>query len=132
MSQLIDALQEVATIAHWTVVPHSGASGPELAFPPFIAWRYVGPSSELAECLLRAVSSYRGAVAWELSTMGQRWTLMPARIREYAESHGCDGGLVAAAQLKIEDPEFGKRANADLHLLAEHIRNSTVSVTSAD
>jgi hypothetical protein len=47
---------------------------------------------------------------------------MPARIRECAELHGYEGDLIAAAQLKIAEPEFGKRANAELPRLAEHIR----------
>jgi len=46
---------------------------------------------------------------------------MPARIREYSKSHGNLGGLAVAAELTDIDPEFGKRGNAELPLLAEHI-----------
>jgi len=46
---------------------------------------------------------------------------MPTRIREYEQSHGCNGDLIAAAELKVIEPDFGKRANDDLRLLAEHI-----------
>lgn len=48
---------------------------------------------------------------------------MPALVREYEESNCCNGDLIAAAELKVIDPDFGKRANDDLRFLAEHIRH---------
>jgi len=117
----MDVLQEVAPIAHFTFWPASDASGEDLSTPPIIWWTYEQPSEELAEFLRRVISTFQGGLAWDLSTKVRRWLLMPARIREYAESHGCDGGLVTAAKLKVAEPDFGKRANAELRLLAEHI-----------
>jgi hypothetical protein len=121
MCHIIDALQAVAPVATWTVVPHRDASDAELACPPFVAWRYETPSDELAEFLRNAISTFGGEVAWELLTTGPRWILAPARLREYAEEHGCGAGLIAAAKLKVAEPGFGKRANAELGRLAEHI-----------
>jgi hypothetical protein len=122
VKDVLGVLQSVAEVAHWTVWPDDEASGEELACPPIITWRHKRPSNELAEFFRSAVGSFRGAVAWEFSDAGRKWVLMPARVREYAEAHGCAGGLSAAAELKVTEPDFGKRANADLPSLAEHIQ----------
>ncbi len=124
MKDIIDVLQEAGDIAHWSVWPHKEARGEDLACPPIIAWRYEQPSQELAEPFRQVVSTFHGTMAWEFSPAGHRWLLMPARIREYAESQECPGELTAAAQLRVADPEFGKRANAALGLLAEHIHHT--------
>ena len=122
MKHMIDILQEVSPIAHFTCWPHRDACGEELSAPPIMWWRFQDPSDELAKFLRQAVSTFPGAIPWEFSTTGRRWILMPARINEFAASNGCDGGLIAAAKLKVAEPEFCKRANAEFSLLAEHFR----------
>ncbi len=125
MRPVLDVLEEIAAIHNFTYWPHSGACGEELSTPPVLWLRYEEPSEEIASLLRRAVSTFRGQERWELlTTPGLRWALMPARIREHADLHGCIGHLDAAGELKESDPEFGKRANAELRALAEHIRRS--------
>jgi hypothetical protein len=60
--------------------------------------------------------------AIDLRPDGKRWTLMPTRLRECANAHGCRGALHAAAEIKQHDPQFGGRANAELRQLAAHVR----------
>jgi hypothetical protein len=115
-------LQELAPIAHFTFWPPRDACGEELSTPPIVWWTYQQPPEELAEFLRQVVGTFQGTVKWEVLATGRRWILMPARIREYAELHGCNGDLIAAAELKSAEPDFGKRANAELRFLAEHIR----------
>jgi len=120
MNPMIDVLRAVSPIAHFTYWPDSDACGEERSMPPVIWLTFQQPSEELAKFLREAVSTFPGDIAWEFLTSG-RWMLMPARINEFAASHGFDRGLIAAAQLKLAEPEFGKRANAELGLLAEHV-----------
>lgn len=131
MKDIIDVLQEAGALAHWTVWPHKAARGEELACAPIIAWRHEQPSQELAELFRQVVGTFQGATSWEFSAAGRRWVLMPARIREYSESHGCLGELMAAAELRVADPDFGKRANAELGLLAEHIHHGLMGRRAA-
>lgn len=122
MGSIIDALQFVSPIATWTVVPEQVEFGAKSSHPPFVAWRYQQPSTQVAHFLRGAISTFPGTTPWEFVTVRPRWLLMPARIAEYAKLHRCDGGLIAAAKLKAADPEFGIRANVELGLLADFIR----------
>lgn len=123
MTHLINSLREVAPIKAWTVWPHSQATGEDLAAPPIVWWTYQQPSKDIEEFLQNALDTFQGTLPWQMFTTGARWILMPARIREYDELHGCHGDLIAAAKLRATDPDFGKRANAESHLLAEHIHH---------
>ncbi len=123
MKDVIDILQEVADVEHWTRLPHAGASGIELTHPPIITWRFKEPSSELAAFFQQIIGSFRGTLPWEFSATKPNWSLMPARIREYARARGYSGTLMAAGELKTAEPDVGIRANADLYLLAEHIQH---------
>lgn len=126
MRHILDVLQEVAPVAHFTFWPERTARGTELSCPPILWWTYEKPSQELAEFLQKAISTYRGEIVWELRTTGPRWILQPARVSEYAQTHECAGGLSAAMRLKVEDPGFGERANAEIQHLAEHIAGHLV------
>jgi hypothetical protein len=122
INPVINVLKEIAPIAHWTVWPGSDA-GEELACPPVIAWSYERPTKKLQDFLRRAVTSFAGSLAWKfLVVEGSRWIVLPTRVVEYDRQHRCNGYLLAGAELKASDPEFGKRANSDLSLLAQHIR----------
>jgi hypothetical protein len=122
MKDVIDLLQEIADVEHWTCLPHSGASGDELTLPPIITWRFKKPSTELAGFIHSVISTFRGALTWEFSAAKRNWSLMPARIREFARARGYSGTLTAAEELKKTEPEVGIRANADLRLLAAHLQ----------
>jgi hypothetical protein len=118
---MLELVRGFGQLAYWVMMPDSEACGEELALPPVFRWRYWQPSDTLLAAFSQAVSSFRGEIGWEFSTSGQLWILMPARIREYAALHRCNGTLTAAGELKVSEPEFGKRANSELRLLAEHV-----------
>src|SRR3984957_1237690 len=122
MKDVIDVLEEIADVEHWTCLPHSGASGDELTLPPIIPWRFKKPSPDLAAFIHGAISTFRGTLTWEFSATKRNWSLMPARIREYARAREYSGTLTAAEELKKTEPEVGIRAHADLRLLAAHLR----------
>jgi hypothetical protein len=122
MKDIVDILKEFGEITHWTVRPARAEQGGNLSCPPIITWRYKQPSREVADYFRRVVSTFRGTIAWEFSVFGQTWCLMPSRISEYAEAHGNLGALAVARELMTSDPEFGKRANAELPLLVEHMQ----------
>jgi hypothetical protein len=122
MDDIIDILQQVADIEHWTRAPAASAAGEDLALPPIVVWRYKQRSTEFTEFFRQAVGTFRGTMAWEFSAKDRNWSLMPSRIYEYAKAQRCSGTLTAAQELKAKDPDFGKRANAELCLLAEHIQ----------
>jgi hypothetical protein len=114
-------LRRLSPITAFTFWPHQDARGDELSSPPILWWTYQESPDELVEFLKQLVAAFEGAVTWKVWATGRRLILMPSRVREYAELYQCKGDLVAAAQLKLADPEFGKRANADLPLLTEHL-----------
>jgi hypothetical protein len=95
----------------------------ELAYPPIISWRYKEPTPDKADLLQRLVASFRGTISWDLefSPKPRAWVLMPSRINEYSRAHRLLGGLNAARRLIVKDPDFGIRANAELHLFAAHL-----------
>jgi hypothetical protein len=122
MTHILESLRAVAPIAHFTIWPTQDARGAELSTPPIIAWRYHQPTKQLAEFLRQAIMRFQGLIEWEVLVKGERWILLPARIRQYEERQGCNGLLLAAAELQVTEPDFGIRANAESRLLAEHIR----------
>jgi hypothetical protein len=122
MEDIIDILQQIADIEHWTRAPAAGAGGEDLALPPIVVWRYKQVSSEFTEFFRRAVGTFRGTMAWEFSK-DRNWSLMPLRVYEYAKAHRCSGTLRAAHELKSDDPDFDKRANVERCHLAEHIQH---------
>jgi hypothetical protein len=121
MTLMIDVLLKLGPIDHFSYGPSRDPGYEDLSYPPHVWWTYKDPSEQTAAFIRQAIASFSGEIAWEFLTNGRRWTLMPARLGEYGKAHGIPGGLYAAAALKREDPEFGKRANADLQKLAEHI-----------
>ncbi len=125
MKEIIEVLKEFADIEHWMALP-SNEGGDDLTHPPIVTWRYKQRSSELAGILNRAISSFAGTMGWDLTITDRNWSLKPSRITEYAKMHGCTGTLSAARELKIAEPEFGIRANAELRRLAEHIQKETL------
>jgi hypothetical protein len=122
MRDIVDILKAFGEITHWTVRPAPEAYGGNQSYPPIITWRYKQPSRDAEAFFRRAVSSFRGTISWEFSALQPSWVLMPSRINEYAKSHGDLGGLAAALELMTIDPDFGKRANAELPLLVEHLQ----------
>jgi len=117
--EIIAVLQQGGEIAHWSM--HPGRNG-DLSCPPIITWRYKQPTKELAELICLAVDDYRGVVAWDFSGSERTWCLMPLRVRELARLHEGVGGLGAAAELMRVDPDFGRCANKELCLFAEHLQ----------
>lgn len=117
---IVNILRELGDIAHWTICPASGAG--DSACPPIVRWRYTDPPADAASFFREAVRTFQGALAWEFSAAQPLWVLMPTAINQYAKAHNCKGGLQAAEALMAEEPDFGKRANAELPLLFEHIR----------
>jgi hypothetical protein len=122
MKNIVDILKEFGEIAHWVVRPARQEFGGDLSCPPIITWKYKNPSKEVAEFFRYVVSTFRGTIGWEISVYEQTWILKPSRISEYSKSHDNLGGLAVAGELMKIDPEFGKRANAELRLLVEHIQ----------
>ena len=121
MNLIVKVLREIAPIDNFSYWP-SDRFEVDLSAPPIVWWKFKEPTKGLADFFEQSVDTFQGAVAWEFyHETGMMWILMPKRIREYEESHGCNGDLVAAAELKVKDPGFGKRANDDVPLLAEHI-----------
>ena len=121
MKDIVDVLKEFGELAHWTKQPADEPHG-NLNCPPIITWRYERPSREIAEFFRRVVSAYPGTMAWDFSSAERMWVLMPSRINEYSKSHGNLGGLAVAHELTLSEPEFGRRANADLPLLTAYIQ----------
>jgi hypothetical protein len=124
MTDIMQVLKEIDDFEWGCRRPSSSAAGNELAYPPIIAWRYKEPTPDKADLLRRLVGSFQGTIQWELefSPKPRAWVLMPSRINEYTRAHRLRGGLDAAKQLMVKDPDFGIRANAELRLLAEHMR----------
>jgi len=122
MNDIVDVFKELGEVAYWTGTPAAEEEGGNLSCPPIVVWRYEEPSPELASMVLRMVKSFQGRMTWAVSTDGQAWSLMPARVRELADSQKGLGTYGAAGKLTEIDPDFGKRANEELILLAEHIR----------
>lgn len=126
--EIVDTLQVFGEIAHWTVRPDFDLGN--LSYPPIITWRYKEPSNAAADFFQGVVSAYRGAISWDFSVAHPTWVLMPLRVREYANAHEGLGGLGAAGELMRTDPEFGKRANADLGLLLEDMQRQLTNAGS--
>jgi hypothetical protein len=124
MKDIVDILKVFGELAYWTVGPASDEQGGNLACPPIIRWRYKTPSIKVADFFRVAASTFRGTIAWEFSVEEQTWILMPARINEYSRTHGNLGGLAVAFELMTIDPDFGKRANAELRRLVEHMQHA--------
>jgi hypothetical protein len=101
--------------------PAVEASGEELAYPPIIVWRYREPAKEKADKLQGFIDTFRGKLAWQFSCTRRNWGLMPASLEEYTAAHELAGILEAAEELTVTEPDFGKRANAELASLADHI-----------
>jgi len=133
MKALIELLKEIGELA-WAGWPSERLTGRELTYPPIITWRYKEPTPEKAELLRRLVGSFRGTIQWELefSPKPRAWVLVPSRINEYTRAHRLLGGFDAAEKLMKKDPDFGIRANAELRLLAEHMRQQFAILTARD
>jgi hypothetical protein len=123
MPDIIDVLRSIGEIEHWTRRPIRDAPAAWLSSPPIVTWRYLAAPNELVLALQQAVSTFPGVIKWDLLITGRNWCLMPSRIREHAELHGYPGDLRATEELAAMDPEFGKRANLELGLLARHIED---------
>jgi hypothetical protein len=131
VADIIQVLRLLGEIDHWRR-PAAPERGGNPAYPPVIAWRYRDPSPGKAALIRRLVASFRGTVRWEFRwpgdsrrgarSAGSGWVLMPARLRWYAWSRLLLGELEAAHVLTQADPNFGRRANAELPFLAEHIQ----------
>lgn len=122
MTDIIDALGQLGEIEHWVWRRQMEECGAESHYPPIIVWRYKHTSSELADFFRFVVSTCPSAIAWDFGISGRNWSLMPLRVRQHATRFACLGELEAADQLEILDPEFGKNANAELCILADHIQ----------
>src|SRR4051794_33321342 len=64
VTDIIDILQKVDDIEHWTRRPGPDAPSEHLALPPLITWRHKQPSDQLAEFFRRVVAGFRGTVSW--------------------------------------------------------------------
>jgi hypothetical protein len=121
MIDIIKVLENVAELEYWTDYSPFGDDAEERTEPPIIIWRHKRPSPSLADFFRDTIGAFRGAIVWEFSATEPNWGLMPARLREYTIANNLLGELDAAAELSSSDPDFGKRANAELPLLAAHI-----------
>ena len=121
MKELAEIVNAIGEVAHWTVRP-AGDDATASMCPPIITLRYQRPSSEMADFFQRSIGSFAGTIPWEFSAAERVWTLMPSRIREFSESHGNLGGFAVVEELMELDPDFGRRANAELPLLIAHLR----------
>lgn len=131
MVDIVKVLRQISELEWWSNCPIQNATDEELAYPPHVIWRHKTPTPALAEFLRIAVQSFPGKLRWELIITERNWVLQPARVREHMRANNMLGGLDAAADLKIIDPEFGKLANAELPLLAEHIAKAAAKLSAA-
>jgi hypothetical protein len=92
--------------------------------PPIIAFRFKDSPRELAALLTTWVVEFPGELRWHFNPNGPgiNWVLGPQRIWDYTVEHQLRGELEAVVRLAEEDPEFCRRANAELSRLAEYLR----------
>jgi hypothetical protein len=127
MVDIIRVLMQIEELDFWSKCPIDDATDEELAYPPKVIWRFKYPSPALAEFFRETVAGFPGTIRWEFKATERNWGLMPAHVGEYSRAHNLGGERPAAAELKIKDPDFGKRANAELRLLAEHIAKAAAT-----
>lgn len=131
MVEIVKVLRILAELEWWSFAPAPDGNCEDLCSPPFIVWRHKHKTLALAEFFAEAVQSFSGCVRWEFIVSDRNFLLQPARIREYAKANNLLGDWPAAKELSKIDPDFGKRANAELKLLAEHIAKAAATVVLA-
>jgi len=124
MAEIIEVLQELGELAHWTQTPAPAPHG-NLTCPAIVAFRFISTPRKAEDILEMALASIHGNIAWHLSTSGCMWVIQPKRIPDLTKERGLLGGLEAARIIMQEDPEFGLQSNRELASLADHIRTVT-------
>lgn len=90
--------------------------------PPIVIWRYKNANEKLRVDLGKCISQFQGEFEWILECgKGKNWALKPKYIDEITEKMQFLGGRDAAIYLMEAEPEFGRKANAELSYLADHI-----------
>lgn len=125
---IIEVLQSYAPIENWTLLPAQDFSNETRTLPPILCWTSAELLEDTASALTQAITSYEGEVQWDLQRAfevradGKRWVLMPMRVRQHIDqTGGTTPWWEAADELRKTDPEFGRRAHADLRKLAYHL-----------
>ena len=93
--------------------------------PLVIAFRFKSSPPELAALLTKWIPEFLGETRWHFNPNGPgiNWVLGAQRCWDYAQEHQDLGVLSAADCLAKEDPEFTRRAEAELLRLAEYLRD---------
>jgi hypothetical protein len=101
-----------------------GVDGGPSACAPMIAFRYRDLTPELARLMGQWVGEFPGEFRWhfDASWTGSNWVLAPQRLWDYAAEHDLTGVREARVVLIERDPDFGRRANAELERLGDFLR----------
>ncbi|MBR8826988.1 MAG: hypothetical protein DSM107014_03620 [Gomphosphaeria aponina SAG 52.96 = DSM 107014] len=99
----------------------------DLSDPPLTVWRYKKRNLQLESLIVQAVESFQGNVEWKIEFTGKNWVIAPKKLQEFQEERGYRRDVEALNALAKEEPEFGMKANLDVPVLAEKIKQ-TVSV----
>ncbi len=123
MSDIMEVLQQLGELDWAMRRPPADAEGATLAFPPMISWRYKNPSPEIAQFLQHAIQRFRGSVPWTFSSEQRNWYLTVAKLLESMKTQNLQGTRKAAQELMTQEPDFCRRANAELALLSDQIQH---------
>lgn len=124
MASIFDVLRSIGELEQ-TGGDYGEPTPERLTFAPVVVFRHRERTQELAERLAGWIAGFRGEYEWRLqyslSGPGINWVLAPRKLWDVAAQRGLRGVKAAQVVLQQEDPEFGRRANAELERLAAHL-----------
>jgi hypothetical protein len=96
----------------------------DLAFPPFLVWRYKQKNQNLENLIVEAVNSFNGKIEWKIVFSRRNWFISPRKVEEFRQVYKGKYRTDTEARSAFAElePNFGKMANQEVPLLAEHIK----------
>lgn len=84
---------------------------------PYMGWRHMSPSEEIAQLIENAIEGLSAQVEWTLDRTRRNWLLLPSRILREAQGLENPAFANVVHSINVQDQEFCLNALSDLDLI---------------